>query len=481
MQAQMAAGQDVAGDARSEASPARRRTVLFLVETPGQFAELERLSRLLADHRAVEQVYLVYDCGEATQTIVARVRELGATFANASPSQAGKALRGAAHVSYGLGRIVRYIRDLVHLPVFAAKFRRILRGVDLVVVAEDSVGSRSRALVAAAERLHVPVLLLPFTIVNPDEAASVVRYHPSHLVLRPDQRAFAWLRPRWVREAGRRRLLRVPLGKAVMLELAGLAPPDPWVDNRGPAVIAAESRAMQRRYRALGIPDEQIVLTGSLVDPVLESGIKRRGELRAKLKQRLGLPDRPLLLCALPPDQFRLGPPAACAYSSYPQLLESLLSSLKRISVTFAVVVRPHPRMTAVDLERLNDSGVAVTRDDTASLIPLCDLYVASGSATIRWAIACGRPVVNYDVYRYGYDDYANVTGVLPVDEAGAFDAILGNLVTSPDRLAALADAQADAASEWGCLDGGSEPRLLALYDRLMAQRGRMVEDQVQT
>ncbi len=35
------------------------------------------------------------------------------------------------------------------------------------------------------------------------------------------------------------------------------------------------------------------------------------------------------------------------------------------------------------------------------SLVPLCSLYVASVSATIRWAIACGKPVVNYDVYRF--------------------------------------------------------------------------------
>lgn len=464
-------GQAVAADeGRPEAG--RRRPVLYLVETPGQFAELERFTRLLEGRRPVGQIYLVYDCGDATESIVARVRELGAECANASASQASKALRGAAGVPLGLGKAVRYVRDVIHLPVFAARFRRLLqaRRIDLVVVAEDNVGGRSRALVAAAARLGIPVLLLPFTIVNPDEAASALRQLSSHRVRRPLQRLFAALSPRWVRKDRDLKLLRLPLGKALTLQLAGLAPPDPWIDNRGPAVIAAESRAMQRRYLALGVPDGQVVLTGSLVDPVLEESARRRSELRSALLRRLGLPDKPLLLCALPPDQFRLGPPAECAYGSYPQLLADWLSSLKAVADQFAVAVRPHPRMTAEGLEQLRRSGMPVTWDDTASLVPLCDLYVASSSATIRWAIACGRPVLNYDVYRYGYDDYAGVAGVVAIDDARAFDRVLGELASDADRLRALADAQAAVAGEWGCLDGGSNERLLALYDRLMAQ-----------
>jgi hypothetical protein len=448
------------------------RTVLYLVETPGQFTELERLTRLLGQHRSVRQVYLVYDGGDASRSILERIDAAGAECANASPSSTSKALRSAVRVPLGLGRIVDCLRSLIHLPVFAAKYRRLLqeRKIDLVVVAEDSVSGRSRALVAAAERLRIPVMLVPFTIVNPEEAASTIRQLPSHRLRRFDQRAFAALRPRWVRKDDGVDLLRLPLGRAVMLELAGLAPPDPWIENRGYAVIAAESRAMKRRYLALGIPPEQIPLTGSLVDPVLEDSVRRRDELRAGLRRRFGLPDKPLLLCALPPDQFRLGPPAACAYASYPQLLADWLSSLKAVADKLAVVVRPHPRMAEASLAQLDACGIAVTWDDTALLIPLCDLYVASSSATIRWAIACGRPALNYDVYRYGYDDYAGVAGVLQVDDARTFDATLGELASNTARLQTLADAQAAVAAEWGCLDGGSEGRMLALYDRILVQ-----------
>jgi hypothetical protein len=452
------------------------RRVRYLVETPGQFTELERLTQLLGKHRPVRQLYLVYDCGGATQSIIERIEAAGAECINAAPSSASRALRDAARVPLGLGRIVGHLRSLIHLPVFAARYRRLLLDlkIDLVVVTEDSVSSRSRALLAAAERLRIPALLLPFTIVNPEEAATVIRQLPAHRVRRLDQHAFAAMRPRWVRKDREGALLRLPVGRAAVLELAGLAPPEPWIANRGYAVIAAESPAMQQRYVAFGVPAEQIVLAGSLIDPVLEDARQRRGELRAALLGRLGLPEKPLLLCALPPDQFPLGPPAENPYLSYPQLLADWLASLKAVADRFAVVVRPHPRVAGQELEQLHQSGLAVAWDDTAQLVPLCDLYVASCSATIRWAIACGRPVVNYDVYRYGYDDYAGVAGVLHMDRAGDFDATLDELASNPVRLKSVAEAQAAAAGEWGCLDGGSQQRLLALYDRLLTRNQAM-------
>ncbi len=53
--------------------------------------------------------------------------------------------------------------------------------------------------------------------------------------------------------------------------------------------------------------------------------------------------------------------------------------------------------------------GVRLVTDDIARLIPLCDVFVASVSATISMALACGKPVVNYDVYRFRYDDFEGV------------------------------------------------------------------------
>ena len=130
------------------------------------------------------------------------------------------------------------------------------------------------------------------------------------------------------------------------------------------------------------------------------------------------------------------------------------------------LVLRLHPRMPREQFAFLEEIGGRITDEDTAHLVPLCNLYVASVSATIRWAIACGKPVVNYDVYRFGYTDYTGVPGVFTVNEKQAFVDIIQSLTNDPARLAAAAAAQDAVREQWGRFDGGAAVRFLALVDR---------------
>jgi hypothetical protein len=95
--------------------------------------------------------------------------------------------------------------------------------------------------------------------------------------------------------------------------------------------------------------------------------------------------------------------------------------------------------------------------------VPLCDLYVASVSSTIRWAIACGKPVINYDVYQYGYADYVGVAGVLLVRTRMEFRDALRKLSGDASVRDKLAERQRNDSSRWGMLDGRSGRRIVAL------------------
>ena len=124
-------------------------------------------------------------------------------------------------------------------------------------------------------------------------------------------------------------------------------------------------------------------------------------------------------------------------------------------------------------LAPLRQANLAICWDDTATLVPLCDLYVAAISATIRWAIACGKPVVNYDVFQYRFDDYDGVPGNILVNDIALLPAGAQRLAANPERLAALASAQSTVAQDWGRLDGESSRRMLALIDRLLTSANR--------
>jgi hypothetical protein len=440
--------------------------ILYLVETPGQFIELRRFAELLRGARSADQSFLVYDCQPVTAEIVGQLQALGARCLNMPSVRADDLRRGTLSVlPEVVRRILRSMRAMLRPAFLVASYRRLLRHqrTALVVVAEDNVGGRSRSLVAAAAKLNIPRLLLPYTFCNPDEPVAALGHLSSHKIRHPLQRLFAAFRPRW----SYRGLLRLPLTEALAMELCGLAPKNPWVPVCGPAAIAAESPAMLKHYRALGCAEDEVMLTGAPVDMIFESALADRATRRSTLRQQHQLANRPILLCALPPDQLSTRS-ASSEFADYADLVAAWADALSAVSDKFSVLVRPHPRIANAALEPLRQRGIAIAHEDTAGLVPLCDLFVAALSATIRWAIACGQPAISYDVYRYHYADYDGLQGVISVDSAHAFRTVLAELAREPRRLAALACAQAQNAAEWGCLDGGSKERLLALVDRLV-------------
>jgi hypothetical protein len=157
-------------------------------------------------------------------------------------------------------------------------------------------------------------------------------------------------------------------------------------------------------------------------------------------------------------------------FDSFDALVRGWTAALSAVAGRFAVLVRPHPRLTCRALLPLREAGIAIADEETSELIPLCDLYVAALSATIRWAIACARPVISFDVYQYRYSDYRAVPGVVTVNNMQQFHHLLGDLADNPAKLTALASAQAEVAAEWGCLDGRSDERILGLVDRLVGR-----------
>jgi hypothetical protein len=112
-----------------------------------------------------------------------------------------------------------------------------------------------------------------------------------------------------------------------------------------------------------------------------------------------------------------------------------------------------------------SDMRLATTR--TAELVPLCDVYVAWVSSTIRWAIACAKPVINYDVYRYRYTDYLGLKGVITIEEQSQFLDVLRRMTSDAAFWNEIAERQEAEAPRWGNFDGKARQRIAALLHEL--------------
>lgn len=360
--------------------------------------------------------------------------------------------------------IVGAIRDAMLRRAAACEAVLSQRRYTALIIAEDNVELDTAVWIAIARRHGVRTIILPYTMSNTAEfLESYVGHAPYQVGAESLNRVAARLFPRWAARYKGKHFLRTTAQRIFAAELLGLTPPNPWLMNSGYAdAIAVESVAMQEYCLAGGHPARQLVITGSQTDDVIAETLSDVQQRRREYLTSAGLPpEQPVLLCALPPDQNTFNRPGS-EFADFDDLLCFWSECLTEVK-GWNVIVRPHPKTSPERLEPLRASGLSVTFDATATLVPICDLYVASISSTIRWAIACGKPVINYDVYQYDYGDYDGVKGVAQVNTRSAFRELVRGLTTDGNRLAAMTAAQQAVAERWGYRDGLSGQRILAL------------------
>jgi hypothetical protein len=388
--------------------------------------------------------------------------------------------RGTAFGHWFMRRARRHAFALARDPgkkgLFAAllcaetNYRRILHALAPAVVclSEDIPGTFSAPFIRAARRKGIPSVIIPFTIPNVLELAEASLSRKVSWLMRLDELAATLAYPRWTLRHKGKLLLRANPGLIHALERRDLAPANPWMTNSGAADrIAVESERMLEVYCKAGFPERQLVLTGSCADDFLHAALQKKEARLAALYRDLELPaNRPLLLSSLVPNQLESGVPS-CEFDDYSVLIQFWVSTLAAWTHRMNVVLKINPRYRREEFLYLEKWGVKVASHDTIDLVSLAEVYVTSISSTLRWAAACGIPSINYDVYHYRYGDFADVPGIVHVEEKADFQAAVARLVEDEAARSDLRRLQRAQARRWGCLDGKSTQRLATLFDKL--------------
>jgi hypothetical protein len=340
---------------------------------------------------------------------------------------------------------------------------------DVVVLGGNNPGYTTPALISGFRKAGKPTVIVSSTMSNGLEEAAVYASDPRYHVTGWRAHFVAANFPKWVIDYNGKRLLRCPVGRVLALEALRISPPRPWVFNSGyAAAIAMESKAMVEYYAEAGLPRDKMILTGAPSDDVMAKIAANAARLRQELYADLGLPaGRPMLLTALVPDFLYVnGGRPECDFQNYDALVDFWIRALSD-QQSFNVVVALHPSVQIATMRHIERPNVRIAARKTADLVPLCDLYVASISSTIRWAIACGKPVINYDVYRYRYTDFLAVSGVIATEEQSEFCSLIKRFANDSDYLKQITTRQQSESSQWGQLDGNSTQRIVALLVRI--------------
>lgn len=384
--------------------------------------------------------------GKSLLMILAKIRLIIRSLLNIMPIN-------VLYQIYILKKQIKFIRYLIQKEQ-----------ISLIISPADNRYDQA-AFIRAGHIEQIPSVVIPQFMAGPLEWAEFVWNIPDFDARKLINRLVSALYPHWVYEHKGRKLVAKPANQALAYELLGIAPPLPWTLHSGFAdKLALESEAVRDYCISEGLPKERLVVTGSCTHDIITNVLIDSKKIKRELCITMGLiPELPIILSALPPDSIYMGR-SNYEFQNYADLLEFWCRSLAKIK-DYNIVICLHPSVNADELMFIEKWGVKIAKEPTYKLIPLCDLFVASISATIQWAIACGVPVLNYDVYQYHYTDYNDLGGVINVYSREEFLNTLDRLTSEPLFFTEVSSHQRSDAEHWGRLDGKCGERLLKLFD----------------
>lgn len=459
-----------------------KKRVLFVINTSTYFSSLFFMARFLkksGEYTPVfffSQSYLTIDAHEKLcrkEGIKFFKREEKKT-ASRSKIAAGKIILG------GLLRKFFLIEFLVVWTGFKkeiAYITRLLKKVrpDLIVLAGDIVAYNTSIFIKKGHEVKIPTIVFPLWMAGPKESAEFIFGDPNYSAENLLNRLAAKMYPKWAYVYEGKKLLCLPWSQIFAKEWLGISSPLPWaLHSSGADVIALESEAVKSYCLREGLQENCLKVVGSLHNDILSRVLSKERSLRLALCRELNFDEKkPIILAALPPDFLYIaGGRSECEFSSYRELVEFYVKALVG-SPRRQVIISLHPSVRIDDFRYIEKWGAKISDKNIIELIPLCDIFAASISATIQWAIACSKPVLNYDVYKYRYGDYDRVPGVINVEHKADFVKYLKKLSSDSNFYKKIAQKQKSAASEWGMLDGKSGARILKLTDRLIETYSR--------
>lgn len=356
--------------------------------------------------------------------------------------------------------LILFIKFLLSISNQTQYFRRRIKKLkiffqehdfDQVILGEENVLLDTFVYSKAA--LSGKIFVYPYTIPNPQEmkVGSYESYPLDSFLARFLKLIF----PQWVKVFSDRIFLLLPPQKILALYLIGFFPKNPWIlnaDTEGQILI--ESDKMKKLYLSFKVDPKKLNPIGSFNDDLLFEKIKIRSEqvLHFSKKYRLDS-QKPTLLVAFPPNQF---PKKNSEIENYPAVIQFYAESLKPYLEWFNVVISRHPR-TLDPLTLLKQEGIIVADESTIDLVAISSAFIATVSATIRWALLVKVPVINFDFYNYKYTDYSDEPDVITVYTKQEFLTALGRLKSQ------IHDTSLESSknSTWGFLDGKVHQRFI--------------------
>ncbi len=337
--------------------------------------------------------------------------------------------------------------------------------IKAIIFSEASAGYQAPEFVTIANKITIPTLLIPFTVANKLEfAESYLRHLPTYEVKGIIKKTIGFLSPKWVFEYKNKKLLFFPLLEILAMETVGIAPKQPWIYNGlDLSKIILDNDYLKEYYLKENIDKDKIVVLGTLYMDICYQKMTNKSRFFEEITNLLGfVAEKPIVLCAMPPDFY-----PNTNYDSYAIMLTEWIKMFNQQD-KYNIIISLHPRSLYDNFKHFENDKIKIFRGNIVEIMPLCDIFVANISATIRMAIACKKLVLNYDVFQWNYTDYQGIDTVITVNNNLDFLKEFNLLTSDLNYLDKKTEKYEEYKDFFGKIDGKSGERIVALLDDLI-------------
>jgi len=257
-------------------------------------------------------------------------------------------------------------------------------------------------------------------------------------------------------------------GAAETMALAecSMLPPNPWIPGGGhQTLLMCESIESKERYLELGVRAQKIVVTGHPAHDEIFKSLQKKEELKRKLTSKYGLvPDKPLVLVTIPP-LYEQG-----SHEQQPanDEIESLCDQLRRLQGNCLILL--HPKMPFQRYHFIQDKyGLPIAAERLQSIIAAGDIFLASFSSTINYAVLCGIPTLIFAFHGFRFNMFDHLKGVHILDHIEELVPEVNRLITDNEYYESLARHQRRSLEHLSIFDGGCKARMTDIILRCMA------------
>jgi hypothetical protein len=334
-----------------------------------------------------------------------------------------------------------------------------------LIMSSDLVQYDTGLFLKIAKRRKVKSIVFPQFFANYKESAEHVYYSLENQISTKFYFILSniYFLKKWSIFYREKYLLRLPLYKILVKEIFGISPKNPWTINSGGAdLILVEGSAVKSFFmNENGFSDDKVVVGGSVNnDRLFKSLLNYSSNKENLIKEFNFCSSKPVALIAIPPNMFN-SRKLFTEFETYQNLIDFWMAEINKLT-SFNILISLHPAISKEEFNFIKCYGFPILDKSIVDYIPLVDLFIASISATIQWAIACGIPVLNYDSYDYQYDEYRGVEGVLYVNDRCNFKKLI-EYFNDLSNLETIRVLQKKHSQHWGVLDGGFSNRLVYL------------------